>query len=142
MPWARTVYLNSIEAALTRDKGKFPVLRLPWHWIWRVWLENLVHVCANIPVVVCKKVRFQGTENLDCILLDYDVMWVLYVVNWCFRGHDCCLHSRWSRSLWNVDNHLQNYLTYNLEIHSTHLLWSAEYQIHDIVTFWSSSICS
>lgn len=33
-----------------------------------------MHVCANIPVVVCKKVRFQGTENLDCILLDYDVM--------------------------------------------------------------------
>jgi len=61
---------------------EFPVLKLPCHWILRVWLENLVCtactcvcVCTAISIVVCKKVRFQGTENLYCSLLDYDVMW-------------------------------------------------------------------
>jgi hypothetical protein len=32
---------------------------------------HIVRVCADIPIVVCKKVHFQGTENLDCSLLDY-----------------------------------------------------------------------
>lgn len=38
-----------------------------------------VCVCAKIPIVVCKKVCFHGTESLDNSLLDY-IMRDLYVV--------------------------------------------------------------